>query len=99
MSVECRGRDRRSAQRYASPGKLWWMSERGENFSPAWTSDVSHNGLAFVTSRAEQLRHGDEISVSRTHPRRSGAALETLRVARIAPYGPNLDLVGCRRVV
>ena len=90
--------ERRSAHRHAKAGKLWWLGERDENFSTGWTADTSRSGVAFVTAAADRIHPGETVSVSTTDPRKNFTDCETLRVCRIAPYGPALALVACARL-
>lgn len=99
MSTDCQQWwERRSAARHATPGKLWCLAEQHENFSPAWTSDASRSGLAFVTRAGGDVRVGQTMSISRTDPRNGLPECETLRVCRVEPYGPSLHLIACSRL-
>jgi len=98
MSEGYRRSEQRFATRRATPGKLWWLGERDENFALGWTANASETGLAFVTSAGDRVRVGETISISRTDPRKSFADCETLRICRLEPYGPSLQLIACSRL-
>lgn len=89
--------ERRSACRTAVPGRLWCLGEGDEDFSPAWTTDSSRSGLAFVTRAGGRLKEGQTVSISHEDPFDKLPKCETLRICRIEPYGPSLHLIACTR--
>lgn len=97
MATRCEPWERRSAERQATPGRLWCLGERDENFVRGWTTDSSRSGLAFIARTGDKVNVGDRIEITYTDPRESLPDCEALRVCRVEPYGPSLHLVACTR--
>jgi len=99
MNTEVQHWDRRSSERLPVAEKLWWLGERDENFTAAWSTDQSRGGIAFVTTGGESIQAGQKLMITNANPRRQWPDCETLRVCRVDDYGPYQQLVAGIRML
>lgn len=97
MEAQCQQWERRSAERTPTAGKLWCLGEKDEDFIQGWTTDSSRSGIAFVARAGDRIAVGDRIDITHEDPAEALPECETLRVCRVEPYGPSLQLIACTR--
>lgn len=86
-----RDRDRRQEPRAPYAQEITWRMVDQDKTCRAWVSDISRNGISFVTSASRKIQTGDLVDLQS-----SDQYWDRCRVIRISPYDGFLSLIACQ---